>query len=71
MNDFIKWLFKALISMILWVFVLSIQWNGRPIFYHANDILVQNSLVRAVDSEIAEIWWQVTNKGEQAKEKAM
>lgn len=71
MNDFMKWLFKALTSMIIWVFVLSIRWDGRPIFYHANDIFVQNALVRAVDAELAELWWRVTHKGEEAKEKTM
>lgn len=71
MNDLMKWFFKALLSMVVWVFILSIRWDGRPIFYHASDLFVQNALVRAVDSELAELWWRVTNKGEEAKEKAM
>lgn len=71
MNDFIKWLSKVLLSMVVWVFLLSIQWEGRPIFYHANDLLVQNAVVRAVDAELGEIWQRLTEKGEDQAEKAM
>lgn len=71
MNDFIKWMIKACISMVAWVFILSIRWNGRPIFYHANELFVQNSIVRAVDSEFAELWWRLTSKGEEARERTM
>ena len=56
MNDAVKWLLKVLLHAVLWVFILSIRWDGRPVFNYANELLVQNSLVRAVDDELGDLW---------------
>lgn len=71
MNDLLRWFSKAILSMILWVFILSIRWNDKPIYYYAHEFFVKNSLVQAVDAELAELWWRVVNKGDEVKEKAM
>lgn len=71
MNDLFKWLVKGVLSMIVWVFILSIRWNGRPIYYYAQDVLVKNSIVKALDAEIGEIWWRLTNKNQDIREKTM
>lgn len=56
MNDIVKWIGKFFLHSILWVFILSIQWNGKSLFYYANETLVQNDLVRTVDHELAQLW---------------
>lgn len=40
-----------------WIFVLSIKVNGKTLFYYGNDILVQNRVVQAIDSQVTD-WWQ-------------
>ena len=75
MDGFIKWLGKTGLTAIIWVFILSITWNGRTMFSYANELLIQNSLVRTLDSKLAEMWDNVTDtanatmNGEKTKEK--
>jgi hypothetical protein len=59
MNDLVKKAAKISGIGILWVFLLSINVNGRTMFSYANDILVQNSLVRMLDEELAGLWDKV------------
>jgi hypothetical protein len=56
MNDFVKWVGKILLHCIMWVFVLSVQWDGKSLFYYANETLVQNQLVQTVDEELGQLW---------------
>ena len=73
MDALIKWLGKTSLTAIAWVFVLSIHWNGQPIFNHAYDVLIDNSIVRAIDEKFAELWDNVSetakNTVENKKEK--
>lgn len=78
MNDFLKWLLKFSLQAILWVFLLSIQVQGRPVFNHANEIFVQNTVVQTVDEELGDLWHRLTktaeatfDKQESDEEKAM
>lgn len=59
MNDFFKWLSKVGLQGIIWVFILSISWNGQTVFQHAHEIFVQNALVRTIDEELAGLWVKV------------
>ena len=59
MNDIIKWCFKSFATAILWVFLLSINVQGRTVFSYANELLVQNPIVRMVDEELSETWDKV------------
>ena len=52
-----KFLHWALVATF-WVFVLSIHWNNKPIFYHANEILVQNRIVATIDEQMGELWYK-------------
>ncbi len=61
MNDFVKWIGKILLHCVMWVFVLSVQWDGKSLFYHANDILVQNQLVQTADEELARLWTKLSH----------
>lgn len=56
-NDFMKWVVRSIVSMICWIFILSIKVNNAPLFQHGHDILVDNSLVRTIDREIGELWY--------------
>lgn len=60
MRDHLKRLGKFALTFIMWVFILSIRVDGRTIFSHANDVLVQNSIVAAIDSELAGLWYRIT-----------
>jgi hypothetical protein len=38
------------------VFILSVRWDGRTMFSYANEALVQNAVVGALDEQAAELW---------------
>ena len=52
---------RMFLSMILWVFLLSLPWNGRPIFLELNGIFVQNDIVAFIGDEIQHIWGKVSD----------
>jgi hypothetical protein len=60
MNDFFKWVLKVAAIGVLWVFILSIRWDGKMMFSYAHETLVQNSLVQAADQELADIWYRMS-----------
>jgi hypothetical protein len=60
MREHFKKLFKLSLTAIMWVFILSIRVEGRTLFSHANEVLVQNSIVRAIDGELANLWYRIT-----------
>lgn len=58
MTAFLKWIGKVVLSAVFWVFVLSIQVQGRPLFFMAHDTLIENELVRKIDEYLVDIWVQ-------------
>jgi len=56
MKEWLKKISRIALAMVIWVFVLSINVSGKPLFYHANDVLVQNDIVRAIDEEVSGFW---------------
>ena len=56
MNDLLRWSAKLVGSAVFWVFVLSMRFEGRPLFYQANDIFVQNTVVRTIDEGLTDVW---------------
>ncbi len=56
MRDFVRWLSKALLTGVVWVFILSIDIKDQMVFFWAHDLFVQNSLVQAVDRQIDQAW---------------
>lgn len=56
MNGIIKWVIKSVLTAMFWVFILSITVEGRSLFSYANEVLVQNSIVRSVDEQLAKVW---------------
>ena len=78
MNDIIRMLGKVTLQMVLWVFVLSISWGGRTLFDRSHGVLVENSIVSAIDSELAGVWSRISetarltfSKGTAADSEAM
>lgn len=59
MQDLLKRLLKVIAQGILWVFILSIQWKGNPVFHYAHEVFVDNALVAAIDTELGEIWYKL------------
>ena len=64
MNEIIKWLGKLAIHAVFWIFVLSIRWDGRTLFSYGHDTLVQNSFVQAIDEELADLWYRLSETAE-------
>lgn len=56
LNDMLKWFFRTSAFAVLWVFIFSITINGKPFFNYANEVLVQNDIVRFLDRELNELW---------------
>ena len=60
MNGLLRWCTKVCLSAVAWVFILSIRYEGQPLFYRANDLLVQNSMVRTIDDGLVDAWHRLT-----------
>ncbi len=56
MNDMIRMFAKIALQMVIWVFVLSVSWSGQTLYERAHSVLVDNSIVAAIDSELANLW---------------
>jgi hypothetical protein len=59
MQDLLKHIGKILGQGILWVFILSINWEGKSLYSYSHDLFVDNSMVRAIDAELAEVWFKL------------
>lgn len=55
-----KWLIKTCLSAVIWVFVFSMEVQGRTLFSYANEYLVQNSVVQGLDDELGKLWSKVS-----------
>jgi hypothetical protein len=53
MGETTKKCLKMLGVGVIWVYILSINIGGKTIFSYANDILVQNRIVDAIDQTLA------------------
>ncbi len=54
MSDRVKNTLKFLGTGVLWVYILSIRVGEGTIFHHANDILVKNQIVEAIDRQLSD-----------------
>lgn len=59
-----KWLLRTSLSAILWVFILSIEVQGRSLFSYANEYLVKNSLIQNIDYELEKLWARISRTAE-------
>ena len=56
MTEIVKWLGKSTLTAIFWVFILSIHVQGRPLFFIAHEIFIQNAFVQQMDEYLVDLW---------------
>ena len=56
MSAFLKWLGTHFLTALFWVFVLSINFQGRTLFSYAHEYVIQNDIVRHLDEELEYLW---------------
>ncbi|MBI2602519.1 MAG: hypothetical protein HYW48_05625 [Deltaproteobacteria bacterium] len=49
LKELVKWVFRTIIQMITWVYVLSLPFNGLPLYEHARSVLVDNRVVDLIE----------------------
>ncbi len=52
MRDKIKLACRLVLQGAIWVYVLSIQVGGQTLFHRAHEVLVNNQVVAAIESQI-------------------
>jgi len=62
MSDTTKRSLRILGVGVIWVYVLSIRVGGQTLFGYANDILVQNPIVEAIDHTLADAVDSLANR---------
>ncbi|SME89698.1 hypothetical protein [Pseudobacteriovorax antillogorgiicola] len=59
MSAILRWIGTHLLTAVFWVFVLSINYDGRTLFSYAHETIIQNDIVRALDEELEDLWVRV------------
>ena len=59
MGSLIKWVGVNLLTALFWVFVLSIDYQGRTLFSYAHQIIIQNEIVQDLDDSLEDIWVKI------------
>lgn len=54
--DRLRWMGKHALIGVLWVYVLSLTVNGRPLFSYAHSLLVKNVAVETLDQTLVDTW---------------
>jgi hypothetical protein len=44
-----KWTFRLLWQLVFWVYVLSFTWNGKMLYFHMKEAIVDNALVASLE----------------------
>ena len=60
MKDLSKRVIKFFCHGIFWVFLLSVRWDGRTLFSYTHEVFVENSVVEALDGELADAWFRLS-----------
>lgn len=61
MNTLVNWAIKTSISAIVWVLVLSVEYDQRTLFSYANEVLVENRLFQKVEGYAKMLWHNLSN----------
>lgn len=59
-SEIASFVMKALLSLVVWVFVLSVEIEDKMLFEHAHGFLVDNEIVTALKGQMNEIWEEVS-----------
>jgi len=62
MSDRTKNILKFLGMGVLWVYILSVRIGNETLFHRANNILVKNQVVEAIDRQFAEAYEGVSKQ---------
>ncbi|MBP6218034.1 MAG: hypothetical protein KA436_05565 [Oligoflexales bacterium] len=62
LEGLIRWLVKFFLQMILWVFLLSINWDGKMLFLHLKSLLVDNAIIATVEDQGEILFGQIRDK---------
>ena len=52
----IKWVFKLVFNLVLWVLILSIRWEGQTLFKRAQNLLLESPVSGLVDENLQFTW---------------
>ena len=58
-HPILAWMWRTGLKGMLWVFILSAQWDGRTLFSYAHNTLVQNTIVQAIEDEASDAWSRI------------
>jgi hypothetical protein len=61
MNTLVNWAIKTSLSAIVWVFVLSVEYDQRTLFSYANELLVENRIFQKVEGYAKMLWHNLAN----------
>lgn len=55
-SEIARWASRFVFYLVLWVFILSIRWEGRTLFDRAHEVIIENPLVELLDEELGILW---------------
>lgn len=61
MNTLVNWAVKTSLNAIIWVFVLSFEYDQRTLFSYANELLVENRVAQKIDGYARMLWHNLSN----------
>ena len=59
MSSLVKWLATNTLTAILWVFILSIDFEGRTLFSYAHEHVIESEYVQKADQGLEDLWTKV------------
>ena len=60
-QSIIKTLVKFVVQLVVWVLILSINWDGITLFDYLHEIIVENPVVETLDQELSDVWSHLRN----------
>lgn len=60
-TEIAKWASRFVFYLVLWVFILSIRWEGRTLFDRAHEVIIENPLVDLLDEELGVLWGRLSD----------
>lgn len=63
-SPMVSWIIKNIIIALFWLAILSIEFGGKPLFYTAHDLVIDNRVVQAVDQQARKLWANLTSNKE-------
>ena len=58
-KDLATFIVRAFFQMLLWVFIFSIPWNGKPLFHTVHDVVVRSEVILSAQESVKSLWDQL------------